>query len=119
MGIVAPQPRSLISDNIKRGQKIEIRPGEPMFVFIERRMGTGGRLEGLNKSSPFSISKVARPPAGVPVPRTMGDWFRISLKPGEKAGQKDQIKLVTSTVTLHPKETSKPFTLVSGSMRWF
>ena len=119
MGIMAPRPQSLIAGEIKAKQRVEIRPGEPVFVFIERRMGTGGKLAGLNKDTPFSITRLSKAPAGVAVPRTMGDWYKISLKEGEKAGQTDQIKLVERTVTLKPKITEKPFTLVSGSQRYY
>lgn len=119
LGIMAPRPQALIADNIKRGQKVEIRPGEPVFVFIETKMGTGGRLEGLNKKTPFKIS-LSRPPAGVPVPRTMGQWFRIELKAGEKAGQTDRIALVTRAVVPGaPVTERKNFTLVSGHQRYY
>lgn len=119
MGIVAPRPQSLIAGDIKARQRVEVRPGEPVFLFIERRMGRGGTLSGLNKDTPFSITRLSKAPEGVAVPRTMGDWYRISLKQGEKAGQTDQIKLVERTVALQPKITEKPFTLVAGGRRYY
>ena len=122
MGIVAPQPQSLISTNIKAGQKVEIRPGEPVYLFIPTRMGSGTKLDGLNKNTPFSIKALAGTPPGVPGVRTMGKWYQISLKPGEKAGQKDQVKLTTAPVVA-PNVKVKPevtrFTLVAGSQRWY
>ena len=50
-GIVAPKPQSIVAANIKKGDKLEIRPGEPVYIFIEPRMGTGTSLQGLNKRS--------------------------------------------------------------------
>src|SRR5688572_7780480 len=119
VGIIAPTPQALIDANIKRGAKVTVRPGEPVFVFIQTRMGSKGRIAGLSRSSPFKIAPSAAPP-GVPVPRTMGRWFQISLKPTARQGQTDQVSLVTRAVVLGPpKEEKKPFTLVAGGRRFF
>jgi hypothetical protein len=120
LGIRAPDPRSVISDQIKKGSKVEIRPGEPVFMFIPSRVGAGTKLEGLNRNSPFSVTRVAKPPVGVPVPRTPGSWVRISLKLGEEAGQKDQVKLVARSVTpSHSTSKVVSFTLVAGHQRYY
>lgn len=122
MGIVAPRPQALISDNIKAGQKVEIRPGEPVYLFIPTRMGSGTKLQGLNKRSPFTIKAMTGTPPGVPGVRTMGKWYQLALKPGQKAGQKDQLQLISAPV-VGPNVKVKPevtrFTLVSGSQRWY
>jgi hypothetical protein len=119
MGIMAPRPQSLIADHIEARQRIEVRPGEPVYLFIPKRLGAATSLHGIDRNTPFSITHLKGTPQGVPGVRTPGDWYRISLKPGEEAGQQDQIKLVTKTVT--PKTTTavKPFTLISGSLRYY
>jgi len=122
MGIVAPQPEALNSDNIKKGQKVEVRPGEPVYLFIPTRMGSGTQLQGLNKRSPFTIKQLQGTPPGVPGVRTMGTWYQLALKPGEKAGQRDRLQLISAPVVgpnVKVKPEVKNFTLVSGNQRWY
>ncbi len=119
-GIVAPRPA--VYTDIKRNQRIEVRPAEPIYLFIETRMGSGTQLEGLNKHTPFKVED-SQAPAGVPVPRTMGRWLKISVARGAKAGRSDRVKLVSSPV-LGPAAQSKPtsivpFTLTVGNMRYY
>lgn len=121
MGIMAPKPMALMADAIKKGQVVEVRPGEPVFVFIEMRPGSGTSIKNFNKRSPFKMS-LSRPPVGVPVPRTMGSWYRIELGPGAKVGQKDRVAVVTKPVVapgLQVKGSAVPFTLCVGAMRYY
>ena len=122
MGIVAPQPQSLISTNIKAGQKVELRPGEPVFLFIPTRVGSGTKLQALNKDTPFSIKRLASTPPGVPGIRTPGQWYQLSLKQGEKVGQRDQVQLVTTPVVgpnVKVKSEVTRFTLLAGGRRFY
>jgi hypothetical protein len=116
-GIVAPQPRVQLS--VKQGDRLEIRPHEPIHLFLSTKIGASRSISGLNKDSPFRIVE-ADPPRGTVQPKIPGRWYRIEVKDGTRAGRVDRVQVdVRPTVprALGWKELS--FTLVSGSMRYY
>lgn len=119
--IMAPKPQVLMAMDIKRGQKIQIPQGESIYVFVPMTFGAKQELTGFNKKSPFTVETDARPPEGVPLPRTMGSWVRIQAKYGAKVGAKDVVYLKSKAVTPRPNPagTSIPFTLTVGPMRYY
>lgn len=122
LGIIAPPPRAVMADAIKSGEKLEIRAGEPIYVFIASRSGVATSVQGLNKRTPFSVTACPRP-AGVASPRTKGRWYRIDLRPTAKVGQVDRVALVTARAAVDPRFAhpiaSRPFALVVGATRYY
>jgi hypothetical protein len=118
MGIVAPRPELYTST--KYNQRIEVRPGEPVYIWIERRVGAGVRIEGFNKNTPFNIEHMSRPPQGVALPRAPGDFYRVSVDRAVKPGIADRVFKVTYPVVPNAQPSSRsPFTLVTGAMRYY
>ncbi len=118
MGIMAPGPRVLMANDVKPGMKLEIRPYEPVHLFIPIRPGVNHQLDGLNKHSPFTVER-ENPPSGVAAPRTLGYWVKISVKPNTKAGKSDRVFLARGSIMPGAERTRTFFTLVAGNVRYY
>lgn len=121
MGIVAPQPETMASSSISRDQRIEVRPGEPVFLFVVTPIGGHSSIEKINKRSAFTFTPCERP-AGAAQPRAPGQWLRIELKPNTRAGAVDEVELQSVGMGLPGREPGKevvPFTLVAGERRFY
>ncbi|HSI05466.1 MAG: hypothetical protein ACAI38_25880 [Myxococcota bacterium] len=114
-GIVAPGPR--VQLGIKQGDSFQIRPGEPLYVFVPLTVGTNFSFAQMEKSA-FSIGPSQMPP-GVGTPRIAGEWFQISMTPGVREGTREEVRLQTKATPEAVAHTALTFTLVTGGRRFY
>jgi hypothetical protein len=117
-GIVAPNPA--VIQNITAGQRIQVRPGEPVYLFIEKRTGFSKSIEGLNKRTPFVVTRLAKAPQGVTNIRTQGTWFRVEVPRAAKVGTTDRVHVRTlQGAAKHEVGPRTYFTFEAGPRRMY
>jgi hypothetical protein len=117
---VAPKPQAFEAKDIKKGQKLQVSESEPVYVFIETRMGANTTIQGLNKK-PFTCTPCERP-GRVDAPRCMGQWYKIAVAQGAKVGKQDHVKLATTAMVkpgTQGRTQSVPFILEVAPIRYY
>ena len=116
-GIVAPKPEILM--DVKAHQRVEVRPGEPVHLFLASSVGAGRSIAGLNKRTPFTVTLMEKAPVGAAA-TTRGAWFKIEARPTAKVGTTDRVSVQLTPVVLNPVPVNELFfTLVVGAQRQY
>lgn len=117
-----PPPKVYMDAQIKPREVIEVRPWEPIYIFVEMKMGAATSIEGLNKHTPFKV-EAAEKPEHAAAPRCMGQWFKVSADAKAKPGKTDLVKIVSrglySGGVQGPPKVDKYFTLKVGHVRYY
>ena len=95
-GIVAAAPHVVIS--VKNGDRITIRPNEPVYLFLESSPKAVRSVRSLSPNSRFVVTPSDLPPFHSP-PRAPGTWVTVSVKPGARSGATEQFVLENQPTT--------------------
>ncbi len=108
--IVAAIPHVVIS--VKNGDRISIRPNEPVYMFLEGSPKAVRSVRSLAQNSRFIVTPSDLPPFHSP-PRTPGTWVKISVKPNTKGGSEQFVLESQPTTGRALGHTEATFTIIA------